>query len=181
MITKRIACAALALSLLGSTAASAAPWGHGGWHGGGWHHHGWHGGGPLFLGLGLGILAIGAIAHDEAVDRDRERYERNRAYEQDRDFRDHGFEPGERGGPYRGDDEGNGPGAPHAYRDAQPPPPDGGRSYNGPDADDRDAPPPPSHQRAYRDAPPPQDSDRDDDDARGAPHQLHHDDDGDDN
>ena len=176
---KRIACAALALSLLGSTAASAAPWGHGGWHGG-WHHHGfgWHGGGPVFLGLGLGLLAFGAVAaadaHDEASERDR--YERERAYEQDRDFRDHGFEPGYRGGPYQGDDEGNGPGRDRASRDARPQ-----QDYRNtaPDSDDRDAPPPPSHQRGYRDAPPPPpDGDRGDD-ARGAPHPLHQDDDDD--
>lgn len=176
MIIKRIACAALALSLLGSTAASAAPWGgHGGWHHG--HGHGWRGVG--FLGLGLGLLTLGAIAHDDAVDRDRERYEREeyyrdreRAYAQDRDFRDHGFEPGTRGGAYQGED-GYGPGAGQAYR---------GRS----DADrgdqdaDRDGPPPP-HQRAYRDAPPAQDGyDGPRDDARGAPHPLHQDDDGED-
>lgn len=146
---KRIACAALALSLLGSTAAQAESWGHGGGHDGGWHHHGWHGGGA-FLGFGLGLLALGAIAHDEDVDRDR--YDRDRAYQQDREFAAHGYEPGDRGGPYRGDDNGDGP------------------------------------DRAYRDAPPPhvQDGDRNDaadrdrgDDARGAPHPLHNDDDGD--
>jgi hypothetical protein len=176
IMIKRIACAALALSLLGSTAAQAAPWGHGGWH----HHGGWRGAGPAFLGFGLGLLALGAIAssdaRDEAIERDR--YERDRAYEQDREFRDHGYEPGYRGGPYQGDDEGNGPGRDRAYRDA-PAPRDGDYRNNAPDSDDRDAPPP-SHNRAHRDAPPPPDGDRDGD-ARGAPHPLHQDNDGDDN
>ena len=159
MMIKRIACAALALSLLGSTAASAAPWGHGGFHGG-WHHGGWHGGGPLFLGVGLGLLAFGAIAadaHEDAIERDR--YERERAYEQDRDYREH----------YQGDDRGYGPDRGHDDRDYR---------SNGPDGD-RDGPPPP-HRGAYRDAPPPQ-QDGDRDDARVAPHPLHQNDGDDDN
>lgn len=87
---KKIACAALALTLLGSTAAEARGWGHGG----GWGHgHGWHDGGWA-LGLGLGFLALGAVAaasdHDRYYEdraRDRDAYDRGR-YDQERMDRD---------------------------------------------------------------------------------------------
>jgi hypothetical protein len=68
---KRIIGAALALSLLGATAASAQ--GHR--HGGGYHHGGgWHGRGNdgALIGLGVGLFALGAIAasqHDRYYDR----------------------------------------------------------------------------------------------------------------
>ncbi|HEX4303027.1 MAG TPA: hypothetical protein VHZ78_09550 [Rhizomicrobium sp.] len=71
---KRIACAALALTLLGTTAAEARGWG-GGYHGGYRHH----GNGGAALGIGLGLLALGIIAetaHDH--DRDRDEYYRDR-------------------------------------------------------------------------------------------------------
>ena len=95
-IMKRIICAALALTLLGSTAAEARGWG-GGWHGG------WHGDGAgVALGVGLGLLTLGAIAADsDRHYRDREDYYRERdAYERgrhDQDRADH----------YRGDDDRN--------------------------------------------------------------------------
>jgi hypothetical protein len=108
---KKIICAALALTLLGSTAAEARGWGHGGWHGG--YHHGW--GGGAFLGLGLGLLALGAVAAHEDRERyyDREDYYRDgppppRGYDdrygpppRDRDYRD---APPRDGDGYRGDD-----------------------------------------------------------------------------
>jgi hypothetical protein len=70
---KRLICAALALSLVGATAASARPF-----HGGGFghRHSGWHGrgdGGAL-LGLGLGLFALGAIAASQQ-DRYYDRYD----------------------------------------------------------------------------------------------------------
>ncbi len=106
---KRIVCAALALALLGSTAASAHERDHGGYGRGFRHHH--HGGEGLALGLGLGILALGVIAAQSARDHDRYRVEngyydddryrddyrdRNRYYDSDRDDYDDG---------YRGDDD----------------------------------------------------------------------------
>lgn len=107
---KKIACAALALTLLGSTAAQAQGWGGhgGGWGGhGGWGHgHGWHGG-DWALGLGLGFLALGAVAaasHDHYND-DRDAYERGRYDQQRMDHDGYGDQDG-----YRDDD--------------RPPPPD---------------------------------------------------------
>ena len=104
---KKIACAALALTLLGTTAAEARGWGG---HGGG-YHHGWHGGrGDWALGLGLGILALGAVAaasdHDHYY-RERNAYDRGRydqeRYDDDRDYRGH--DDGDRGDHrYHGDD-----------------------------------------------------------------------------
>jgi hypothetical protein len=74
---KRIIGAALALSLLGATAASAQGYRHGGGygHGGGYSHGGgWHGRGNdgALIGLGVGLFALGAIAasqHDRYDDR----------------------------------------------------------------------------------------------------------------
>ncbi|MEI9995378.1 MAG: hypothetical protein WDM91_12340 [Rhizomicrobium sp.] len=84
---KRIICAVLALSLLGTTAAEARGWG--GYHG---HYH--HGGrGDVALGFGLGFLALGILAaesaHHDRYDRDRDYYDRGRgpdgAYDRDGD------------------------------------------------------------------------------------------------
>ena len=155
---KKIACAALALTLLGSTAAQAHGWHGGGWHGGHGWHHGW--GGGAALGVGLGFLALGVIAaesaHDDAVDRDR--YYRER----DGDDRD-GPPPPPRGEAYRdGPPDRDG-----AYRDAPPPGRDGYR-------DDRRG-----GDDGYRD----EDRGGNDDGDRApdrAPHPLHNDD-GDDN
>jgi hypothetical protein len=80
---KKIICAVLALTLLGSTAADARDWG--GWHGGhgGWHHHG---NADWAVGLGLGLFALGVIgaatsAHErDQYYRDREAYDRNHGY-----------------------------------------------------------------------------------------------------
>ena len=54
MRMKRVLCIALAATLLGSTAASADVWHHGG-------HFG-HGGDGAALGIGLGILTLGILA-----------------------------------------------------------------------------------------------------------------------
>jgi hypothetical protein len=71
IMIKRIIGAALALSLLGATAASAQGYRHGGGynHGGGWHGRGNDG---ALIGLGVGLFALGAIAasqHDRYYDR----------------------------------------------------------------------------------------------------------------
>jgi hypothetical protein len=108
---KRTLCLALALTLLGSTAASADGWDRG--FGRGFRHH--HGGDGAALGFGLGILALGIIAAESAHNRDRYRSEdgyydrgdddrdhysdRNRSYQDDRDrgddddgaYRDDGY------------------------------------------------------------------------------------------
>jgi hypothetical protein len=69
----------LALSLLGTTAASAQSYRHGGWgHGGGWHDRGWHGRGDntgALVGLGIGLFALGAIAASSHHDRYDDRYD----------------------------------------------------------------------------------------------------------
>ena len=97
MNMKRIVCAALALTLLGSTAASARDWGHGGGgYGGGYRHH--HGDGGAVLGFGLGILALGIIAAES--DRHHDRYDDRDRYE----GRDGRHDDGDR---YRGDDRGD--------------------------------------------------------------------------
>lgn len=67
---KRLVCAALALSLMGVTAASARPWSGGRHYDRGSHysydHHGWRGhrdnGAGVALGVGLGLFALAAIA-----------------------------------------------------------------------------------------------------------------------
>jgi hypothetical protein len=71
---------ALALSLLGTTAASAQPFrhgGYGGYHGGGWHDRGWrgHDNTGALVGLGIGLFALGAIAAASSHDRYYDRYE----------------------------------------------------------------------------------------------------------
>jgi hypothetical protein len=75
---KRIIGAALALSLLGATAASAQGYRHGGggYHGGGYHGGGWHGRGNdgALIGLGVGLFALGAIAASQQ-DRYYDRYD----------------------------------------------------------------------------------------------------------
>ena len=64
----------LALSLLGTTAASAQSYRHGGWgHGGGWHGRGDNTG--ALIGLGIGLFALGAIAASSHHDRYYDRYD----------------------------------------------------------------------------------------------------------
>ena len=109
MTMKRILSAALALTLLGTTAASAHGWDRGGYggyggYGGGYHHR--NGGDGAALGFGLGILALGLIAaqssrhHDRYRDRDgyydrnydRDRYrDRDRYGDRDRGYDDNGY------------------------------------------------------------------------------------------
>lgn len=70
---KRLICAALALSMLGATAASAQPYRHGGYgYRGGWHGRNDTG---ALVGLGLGLFALGAIAAASDHDRYYDRYE----------------------------------------------------------------------------------------------------------
>ncbi len=68
---KRLIAAALALTLVGATAASAQPYRHGG------YDHGWHGRGDrgALIGLGVGLFALGAIAAVSEHDRYYDRYE----------------------------------------------------------------------------------------------------------
>jgi hypothetical protein len=70
---KRIIGAALALSLLGATAASAQGYRHGGGynHGGSWRGRSNDG---ALIGLGVGLFALGAIAASQR-DRYYDRYE----------------------------------------------------------------------------------------------------------
>ncbi len=100
---KRIICAVLALTLLGSTAAEARGW-HGGY--GGYRH----GRGDVALGFGLGILALGIFAAAESG-HDRDRYRERDDYYRDRDGRDDGAYRNDRGGP---DDQDRAP-PQHAY------------------------------------------------------------------
>ena len=69
---KRLICAAIALTMLGATAASAQPYRHGGYGYGGWHRHDDTG---ALVGLGLGLFALGAIAAASDHDRYYDRYE----------------------------------------------------------------------------------------------------------
>ncbi len=76
---KRLLSAALAgtmaLSLLGATAASAQPYGRGGFgHG---YSRGWHGrdNTGALIGLGVGLFALGAIAAASSHDRYDDRYD----------------------------------------------------------------------------------------------------------
>jgi hypothetical protein len=74
---KRLVCAALALSLIGSTAAVAQPYGRsGGW--GGYSHQD-HGrgdnGAGLAVGLGVGLFALAAIAASQHHDRGYDGYD----------------------------------------------------------------------------------------------------------
>lgn len=76
MTMKRILAGALALTLLGGTAADASPWHHGGWGhggghwGGGWGRGGW-GWGPVAAVVGLGAFVVGTAIGSAANDRDR--------------------------------------------------------------------------------------------------------------
>ena len=77
---KRLVCAALALSLIGSTAAVAHPFGHSGNWGGyshqdrGDYRRGDNGAG-LAIGLGVGLFALAAIAASQHHERDYDRYD----------------------------------------------------------------------------------------------------------
>ena len=84
---KRLISAALALTLLGTSAAVADPWGR---HGGGWRDHGRydrgyrHGdnGAGLAIGLGVGLFALAAIAASQHNDRYDDRYGYDNGYGQ---------------------------------------------------------------------------------------------------
>lgn len=76
-ISARLIAGTLAVALLGTTAASADPYGRGGYRGG-WHDRGWHGRGDntgALIGLGIGLFALGAIAASSQHDRYYDRYE----------------------------------------------------------------------------------------------------------
>ncbi len=115
---KRLLSAVLALSLLGTTAASADSWGqggyHGGWHGGG-HYGGRYFGGAGVVALGLGILTLGILASESA-------HQRARYYDQDGYYGPpaNGDRYGDEGGP-RSDPRGAAPASPY----------DGNGYYNG--------------------------------------------------
>jgi hypothetical protein len=138
---KRILAGALALTLLGSTAAAdASSWHHGGgWgHGGGWSHgghwgHGGWGWGPGAVALGLGAFVLGAAIVGSAS------HDHDRYYGDD----NYGPPPPPRGyydhGGYNGDDGYYDRGAPQGdYRGAPP-----NDSYRG-DSAPRTAPNAPS-------------------------------------
>jgi hypothetical protein len=79
---KRLISAALIASTvalaLGTTAASAQPYRHGGFsHHGGYSHGGWrgHGDNGALIGLGVGLFALGAIAAASQQNRYYDRYE----------------------------------------------------------------------------------------------------------
>jgi len=94
---KRLISAALALTLFGTSAAVAEPWGrHGGRGGHGYGHGRHHGdnGAGLAIGLGIGLFALAAIAASQNNDRYDDRYDR-RAYGYDNGY-------GNRYGGYRG-------------------------------------------------------------------------------
>jgi hypothetical protein len=69
---KRLVCAALALTLVGTAAASAQPYGRGGYSHS--YRHGGHDNTGALIGLGIGLFALGAIAASQH-DYDRDRYE----------------------------------------------------------------------------------------------------------
>jgi len=102
---KRLVCATLALTLLGSAAASAQPYGRGGYSHS--YRHGGHDNTGALIGLGIGLFALGAIVASQH-DNDRDRYD-------DRTYRNNygGYRSEYRGGygDYRGsyqDYRGNG-------------------------------------------------------------------------
>ena len=66
---KRLISAALALTLLGATAASADSYGRGGYDRG--YGHGGHDNNGALIGLGIGLFALAAIAASQHNDRDR--------------------------------------------------------------------------------------------------------------
>ena len=84
---KRLISAAIALTLLGTAAASAQPYRHGGYGYGGYgrggyshgdYGRGWHGRGDndgALIGLGIGLFALGAIAAASSHDRYYDRYD----------------------------------------------------------------------------------------------------------
>jgi len=99
---KRLVCAALALTLLGTAAASAQSYGRGGYDRGYSHsyHHGDNTG--ALIGLGIGLFALGAIVASQH-DNDRDRYD-DRAYQnnyrgyQGGYYQDRGYQNDYRGG-----------------------------------------------------------------------------------
>lgn len=74
---KRLIASVLAVTLMGTAAASAQSYRHGG-HGGGygrsWHGHRGGGDGAALVGLGIGLFALGAIAASAQRDRYDDRY-----------------------------------------------------------------------------------------------------------
>jgi hypothetical protein len=68
---KRLVCATLALTLLGTAAASADSYGRGGYDRGYSHRHGDNAG--ALIGLGIGLFALGAIVASQH-DNDRRDY-----------------------------------------------------------------------------------------------------------
>ena len=69
---KRLVCATLALTLLGTAAASADSYGRGGFDRGYSHHHGDNSG--ALIGLGIGLFALGAIVASQHDNDRRDEY-----------------------------------------------------------------------------------------------------------
>lgn len=74
---KRLIASVLAVTLLGTAAASAQPYRHGGHgsYGRSWHGHRGGGDGAALVGLGIGLFALGAIAAASQNDRYNDRYQ----------------------------------------------------------------------------------------------------------
>ena len=98
---KRLVCAALALTLLGTAAASAQSYGRGGYDRGYSQRHGDNTG--ALIGLGIGLFALGAIVASQH-DNDRDRYD-DRAYQSNYRGYQGGYYQDRRGywNDYRGD------------------------------------------------------------------------------
>ena len=94
---KRLLSAALALTLLGATAASAQSYGRGGYDRGSSYRHGSHDNSGALIGLGIGLFALGAIVASQHNDRDR--YD-DRAYQSS--YAPNGYQNGGYQNDYRG-------------------------------------------------------------------------------
>jgi hypothetical protein len=94
---KRLVCATLALTLMGTAAASAQSYGHGGYNRGYSHSRGHDNTGAL-IGLGIGLFALGAIVAASSHN-DRDRYD-DRAYQTN--YAPNGYQYGGYQNDYRG-------------------------------------------------------------------------------
>jgi len=97
---KRLVCAALALTLLGTAAASAQPFGRGGYDRGYSHsyRHGGRDNTGALIGLGIGLFALGAIVAASSHNDDRDRYD-DRAYQGN--YAPNGYQNGYQNGGYQ--------------------------------------------------------------------------------
>ncbi len=88
---KRLVCTTVALTLLGTAAAGADPYGRGGYDRGYSHRHGDNSG--ALIGLGIGLFALGAIV---ASQHDNDRYDDHAYRNNDSDYRGNGYDYGNR-------------------------------------------------------------------------------------